>query len=203
MQSRRTATGTPASGGVTRREVISRTVTVLIASAAGMSAAQWLLTAAHRATAAAQSAFARIRGLPPEITANEQFYVVSKNPPGFDPVVEVARWALDIGGLVGTPVRLSLGELRAMPAVEQLQTLECISNEVGGDLISTAKWKGVPLRDVLMRAGGPAATAVEVGFRCGDGYSEAVPLTDGMHPSTVLAYGVNVGALAASDGLPI
>ena len=118
MQSRRTATGTPASGGVTRREVLSRTVTILIASAAGISAAQWVLTAVHRATAAVQSAFARVRGLPPEITVNEQFYVVSKNPPGFDPVVEVARWALDIGGLVGTPVRLSLGELRAMPAVE-------------------------------------------------------------------------------------
>src|SRR5436853_457382 len=147
MQSRRTATGTPASGGVTRREVLSRTVTILIASAAGISAAQWVLTAVHRATAAVQSAFARVRGLPPEITVNEQFYVVSKNPPGFDPVVEVARWALDIGGLVGAPVRLSLGELRAMPVVEQLQTLECISNEVGGDLISNAKWKGAGWRE--------------------------------------------------------
>src|SRR5206468_7557612 len=168
-----------------------QTVTILIASAAGISAAQWVLTAVHRATAAVQSALARVRGLPPEITVNEQFYVVSKNPPGFDPVVEVARWALDIGGLVGAPVRLSLGELRAMPAVEQLQTLECISNEVGGDLISNAKWKGVPLRDVLMRAGGPAATAVKVAFRCADGYSESIPLTDAMHPSTLLVYEMN------------
>ena len=203
MQSRRTATGTPASGGVTRREVLSRTVTILIASAAGISAAQWVLTAVHRATAAVQSAFARVRGLPPEITVNEQFYVVSKNPPGFDPVVEVARWALDIGGLVGAPVRLSLGELRAMPAVEQLQTLECISNEVGGDLISNAKWKGVPLRDVLMRAGGPAATAVKVAFRCADGYSESIPLTDAMHPSTLLVYEMNGEPLPAKHGFPV
>src|SRR5207247_748062 len=63
MQSPRTATGTPASGGVTRREVLSRTVTILIASAAGISAAQWVLTAVHRATAAVQSAFVRVRGL--------------------------------------------------------------------------------------------------------------------------------------------
>src|SRR5436309_668893 len=106
MQSRRTATGTPASGGVTRREVLSRTVTILIASAAGTSAAQLVLKALHPATAAWQCACGPVRGLPPEISANEQFYVVSKNPPGFDPVVEVARWALDIGGVVGTRVRL-------------------------------------------------------------------------------------------------
>ena len=55
----------------------------------------------------------------------------------------MAKWSLDIGGLVSKPVRFSFEDLRAMPAIEQVQTLECISNEVGGDLISNAKWKGV------------------------------------------------------------
>src|SRR5256886_10966907 len=95
MQSRRTATGTPASGCVTRPEVLSRTATILIPAASRISASHWVLTAVHRATAAVPRAFAPRPGLPPEITGNEQFYVVSKNPPGFDPVVEVARLALD------------------------------------------------------------------------------------------------------------
>lgn len=203
MFSRRPAPGAPASGDVTRREFLSRAVTIVIASATGGAAAQWLLTAARHATVAAQSLFARVRGLPPEVTPNEQFYVVSKNPPGFDPVVEVARWSLEVGGLVSKPARLSFDDLRAMPAVEQLQTLECISNEVGGDLISNAKWKGVPLRDVLMRAGGPAATAVKVAFRCADGYSESIPVADAMHPTTLLAYEMNGEPLPAKHGFPV
>lgn len=200
---RRPATGSSPPGDVTRREVLSRAVTVVLASAAGGAAAQWVVAALRRAAAAAQSALARVLGLPPELTPTDQFYVVSKNPPGFDPVVEVAKWSLQIAGLVGKPLRLTYDELRAMPAVEQLQTLECISNEVGGNLISNAKWKGVPLRDVLMRAGGPAATAVRVAFRCADGYSESVPVDDAMHPSTLLAYEMNGEPLPAKHGFPI
>src|SRR3989475_185876 len=201
--SRRPAAGGPPSGGVTRREPLSRAVTVVIASAAGGAAAQWRQIALRRATAAAQSLFARVQGLPSEITPNDRFYIVSKNPPGFDPVVEVAKWSLDIGGLVSKPVRLSFEDLRAMPAIEQVQTLECISNEVGGDLISSAKWKGVQLRDVLMRAGGPAATAVKVAFRCADGYSESIPVADAMHPTTLLAYEMNGEPLPAKHGFPV
>jgi len=200
---RRPAAGAPPSGGVTRRELFSRAVTVLIASAAGGAAAQWLQIVLRRATVAAQSLFARVQGLPAEITPNDRFYVVSKNPPGFDPVVEVAKWSLDIGGLVSKPVRFSFEDLRAMPAIEQVQTLECISNEVGGDLISNAKWKGVQLRDVLMRAGGPAATAVKVAFRCADGYSESIPVADAMHPTTLLAYEMNGEPLPAKHGFPV
>src|SRR3989442_1345886 len=145
----------------------------------------------------------RLLGLPAEITPNDRFYIVSKNPPGFDPVVEVAKWSLDIGGLVSKPVRFSFEDLRAMPAIEQVQTLECISNEVGGDLISNAKWKGVQLRDVLMRAGGPAATAVKVAFRCADGYSESIPVADAMHPTTLLAYEMNGEPLPTKHGFPV
>ena len=41
---------------------------------------------------------------------------------------------------------LTYEQLVALPSVEEFITLECISNEVGGDLISNAKWKGVSLR---------------------------------------------------------
>jgi DMSO/TMAO reductase YedYZ molybdopterin-dependent catalytic subunit len=200
---RRPAAGGPPSGGVTRRELLSRVITMVIAAATGGAAAQWLATSMRRATATAQSMFSRISGLPPEITPNDQFYVVSKNPPGFDPVVNVSKWSLEVGGLVAKPVRLTYDELRAMPAVEQFQTLECISNEVGGDLISTAKWKGVRLRDVLMQAGGAATTAVKVAFRCADGYSESIPLIDAMQPTTLLALEMNGDTLLPRHGFPV
>lgn len=192
-----------AANGVTRREFLTRSMILFMAATAGTMAAHWVQTATRRAVATAQSLFARVRGLPSEITANEQFYVVSKNPPGFDPVVDASKWRLEVTGLVGKPVRFTYEELRALPAVEQFQTLECISNEVGGDLISTAKWRGVRLRDLLMRAGGPAPTAVKVSFRCADGYSESIPIGDAINPTTVLAYEMNGEPLPPAHGFPV
>lgn len=200
---RRTAAPQGSGNGLTRREVVSRAVGIVLASAAGGTAARWLVASMGRATAAAQSLFARIKGLPPEITPNDQFYVVSKNPPGFDPVVNAGRWSLDVAGLVARPLRLTYEDLVAMPAVEQSQTLECISNEIGGDLISTAKWKGVRLRDVLQRAGGPAATAVKVAFRCADGYTESIPIGDAIDAATLLAYEMNGERLPPKHGFPV
>ena len=79
-----------------------------------------------------------------EITPNDEFYVVSKNI--IDPTVDAVRWRLDVKGLVENPFTLTLGELGTLPTVEEFVTLECISNTVGGDLISNATWRGVPLR---------------------------------------------------------
>jgi len=188
---------------VTRREFLSRSALFALAAAGGASIAAWASRAAAGGIVLAQDLFARIKGLPPEITPNDQFYVVSKNPPGFDPRLDAAKWSLDVTGKVGRPQRLTYDELRAMPAVEQLQTLECISNEVGGDLISNARWKGVRLRDLLTRAGGPAPTAVKVAFRCADGYSESVPIGDAVNPTTLLAYEMNGEMLPPAHGYPL
>lgn len=200
---RRTPEPQGGGDGVTRREVMSRGIIIVLASAAGGAAAQWLATSMRRAMVAAQSLLTRVKGLPPEITPNDQFYVVSKNPPGFDPVVNATKWSLDVTGLVSRPLRLTYDDLKAMPPVEQFQTLECISNEVGGDLISTAKWKGVRLRDVLQRAGGPAATAVKIAFRCADGYTESIPVGDAMDATTLLAYEMNGEPLPPKHGFPV
>ena len=187
---------------VSRRELLQRAVLLALAGAAGSAGARWAQAAAGRAVASAQSLFARIKGLPSEITSNDRFYVVSKNPPGFDPDLNGDSWVLQIDGLVARPSKLSLPQLRALPSVEQLQTLECISNEVGGDLISTAKWKGVRVRDLLARAGGVGATAVKVAFHCADGYTEAIAVADAMMPTTLLAYEMNGEPLPSSHGFP-
>src|SRR5581483_12381264 len=87
----------------------------------------------------AQEAFAFRDGndeITPEITPNDKFYVVSKN--FADPQVNVPEWRLEVTGLVERPFSLNHVELLALPSSEQIQTLECISNPIGGDLISTA-----------------------------------------------------------------
>ncbi len=190
-------------GRMTRRELLSRAVILAVASASGTLAARWLHGAARRAVVLGQSLFDRITELPREITPTEQFYIVSKNPPGFDPTLDVRKWTLEVGGLVARPSRFTFEELRAMPAVDQVQTLECISNEVGGDLISTAKWRGVRLRDVLLRCGGPSPSALKVAFRCADGYSEAHPIDDAMNPTILLAYEMNGELLPTTHGYPL
>ncbi len=192
-----------AAAELTRRELLTRAIIVIAAAAAGTLAVQWTRGLLRPVVAFGQSLFARVKELPPEVTPNEQFYVVSKNPPGFDPTVDVNKWSLEVGGLVARPRRFTYAELRALPAVEQMQTLECISNEVGGNLISTALWRGVRLLDVLLAAGGATPTALRVAFRCADGYSEAHPMDDALNPTTILAYDMNGERLPPAHGFPL
>ncbi|HET6748339.1 MAG TPA: molybdopterin-dependent oxidoreductase, partial [Actinomycetes bacterium] len=145
-------------------------------------------------------AFLGIGGLTPEVTANRDHYVVDTSI--VDPDVEVGSWRLRVDGLVGGPVELGYGELLAMAAVEQYVTLQCISNVVGGDLVGTARWTGVPLRDLLARAGGAAPRAVRVAFHAVGGYSDSLALAKALEPTTVVAYGMNGRSLPRAHGYP-
>src|SRR6185503_4334022 len=89
-------------------------------------------------------------GITPRITANADHYTVDTTL--VKPRVLIDEWRLDILGEVEAPFSLTYDQLLDLEAVEQLHTLECISNYVGGDLISTALWTGVPLHDLLNRA---------------------------------------------------
>ncbi|WP_433360381.1 sulfite oxidase [Actinoplanes sp. CA-142083] len=82
---------------------------------------------------------------------------------------------LQIGGAVGNPLTLTVDDLRALPAVDHVVTLECAGNgrldmrplptgePWGGYAVSTARWRGARLADVLRRAQ-PAPDGVEL--RC-------------------------------------
>jgi hypothetical protein len=89
-----------------------------------------------------------------------------------------------------------------MPGVEQYVTLQCISNFVGGDLVGTAKWTGVPLRAVLARAGGVAPRAVRVAFHAVSGYTDSLPVAKALDPATMVAYGMNDQSLPRAHGYP-
>ncbi|HLH23026.1 MAG TPA: molybdopterin-dependent oxidoreductase [Chloroflexota bacterium] len=140
-------------------------------------------------------------GMPPVITPNDRFYKVSKNTFG-DPALDGNSWRLRVTGSVANGLELDLNAIKSLPAVQQYQTLECIDNEVGGDLISTAQWTGARLADVLTQAGVNGG-AQRVVFRCEDGYSDSIPLEKAMEPTTLLAYEMNGETLPQAHGFPV
>lgn len=189
--------------GMSRREFLSRSVLAASVLAGAGALAQWVGATAARGVSAAQSIFQRIKGLPPEVTPNDKFYVVSKNPAGLDPKVNAEKWSLEITGLVGAPIKFTYDQIRAMPSVTRYHTLECISNEVGGDLISNALWKGVRFRDLIAAAGGVNPKAIRFALRCADGYTEGIPVVEAMHADTLLAYEMNGERLPPGHGFPV
>lgn len=143
--------------------------------------------------------FGGIEGLTTEVTSNADHYVVDEEI--LDPILDPLEWTLTIGGSVDSPIRLTYDELLKMEAEERYQTLMCISNEIGGDLISTAKWTGIPLKAILDRAGVDSA-AVEVVFRAAGGYSDSLPLDHAMDETTLIAIGMNGHVLPRAHGFP-
>jgi hypothetical protein len=70
------------------------------------------------------------------VTPNHDFYTTA--------ITQRSDWlkpecyTLSIIGAVERTLMLTLSDLQALPAVEQMRTLECIGNPVGGDLIGNA-----------------------------------------------------------------
>ena len=153
-----------------------------------------------RGLAHARETWTPVPGLSTEVTPVGRFYTVSKNV--FDPAVDARTWRLAVRGKVDRPYHLTLDDLRRLPAaVTKPHTLMCISNEVGGDLISNAWWTGVPLRVVLEGAGvRPGATKVVLRGR--DGYSDSLPLTAALLDGTIVAYEMNGRPLERQHGFP-
>ncbi len=191
------------TGSMARRTFLVRCSALAGGALAGSTLTQWLTMMGRETVTFAQGIFDRVKGLPPEITPTDQFYIVSKNPPGLDPVVDGRKWRLEIRGLVRTPMTFTYDQIRAMPSVSRPHTLECISNEVGGDLIGNAVWRGVRMRDLLERAGGLVPKSVKIAFRSADRYTESIPVADALNPDTILAYEMNGQTLPPKHGFPV
>ncbi|HEX6367360.1 MAG TPA: sulfite oxidase [Longimicrobium sp.] len=140
------------------------------------------------------------------------------------PEIDPAAWTLCVGGAVRDPLALGLDELRAMPARTLAVTMECAGN--GRSLVtplppgqpwklgavSTARFTGVPLRDVLQRAG-VDARAVEVMFAGVDAgavspgrtvrFERSLPLERARHPDVLLAWEMNGEPLPPRHGYPL
>ncbi len=147
--------------------------------------------------------------LSPPVTANNDFYIVTKNAVA-DPVVDADSWRLVIDGEVNTPVQLDYRTLLALPAVDITKTLECISNftaacnltSFGCDLLSTARFRGARLSDVLELAGGLKATAVGLAVFSTDEFSAGLTVDVVQDPETLLVYQMNGQPLPREHGFP-
>jgi DMSO/TMAO reductase YedYZ molybdopterin-dependent catalytic subunit len=137
----------------------------------------------------------------PELTPTDEFYYVSKNV-YTDPSIDAASWELTVDGEgVEHPFTLSYQDLMKLPAVEQITTLECISNIVGGSLMSSARWTGIRLQDLLERAGVKTG-ATKVAFHAADQYTDSIHLSKALDPMTLLVYLMNGQPLPQEHGFP-
>ena len=135
-----------------------------------------------------------------EVTPTYLFYRIDINP--IVPQVDSKSWNLTINGLVEKPLTINYDQIKAMPSVEEYVTLECISNKVGGDLISTAIWKGVRLSYLLDKAAIKPNVKYVV-FRCADGYDVGIPIERSQMEGTILAYDMNYTPLTPKHGFPV
>jgi DMSO/TMAO reductase YedYZ molybdopterin-dependent catalytic subunit len=141
-------------------------------------------------------------GTRPEITPLDQHYQIDINLRPLE--VDGAAWRLAINGLVATPLSLSLADIQNnYEPVEQIITLSCISNRVGGSLIGTATWTGARLQDVLDDAG-VLEGATDLNIVSLDGFHESLALhLLEQDPRIMLAYAWDGVPLEPKHGFPL
>lgn len=181
--------------------IASRTVSMAVSSVEAIRSAL-RLPSPRRTVPVPAGAELDIPGLSPLFTPNKDFYRVDTalTVPAIDP----STWRLVIDGMVDRRVETSFQDILDMGLDEYAITLTCVSNEVGGELVGNAKWLGVPLRDVLRKAG-PQTGADMVLSRSVDGYTASTPLAaltdDGL--DAILAVAMNGEPLPLEHGFPV
>ncbi|QIB65069.1 molybdopterin-dependent oxidoreductase [Kineobactrum salinum] len=140
----------------------------------------------------------------PENMISENFPAIGTTDPGeenrdyrADQNNGFPKWRLSVSGLVERPLVLSLADIRSMPFHSQITLQSC---ERGWSAI--AKWTGVRLAHVLDLAR-LKPNARWIMFQAIDGWWDCLDLFDAVHPQTILAYGMNDGALPVPNGAPV
>ena len=134
------------------------------------------------------------------LTAVGQFYVMSKN--SVDPAIDASTWRLWIK-VDGRVIRgFSYAQLLALPRQERYQTLRCISNTLNSDLMGTAQWSGIGIRQLIAREELPAS-AIEMAVIGVDGHGDSFPVEYAFQEECLLALGMNGKTLARDHGYPV
>ncbi len=141
-----------------------------------------------------------VTGLSPYVVPNADFYRIDTAL--VVPQVDPASWKLKITGMVDHPYELTLDDILELPQIEVPVTLQCVSNDVGGDLVGNATWQGVPLAAILDRAGVQAG-ATQIASTSIDGWTCGFPTSVGLDGRTaLLAIGMNGEPLPIPHGFP-
>lgn len=156
------------------------------------------------------------------VMPNARFYVRNHFP---TPTIDATNWRLTVHGLVERPLRLSMRDLQTMRSETLVVTLECAGNgrtqfspPIAGEqwrlgAVSTAEWTGVPLVEVLDRAGVKTggASVVLRGADSGtvDGvdapihFERGLTLDEARTSDVLLAYAMNGEPLPVEHGFPL
>ncbi|GAA2247104.1 molybdopterin-dependent oxidoreductase [Herbiconiux moechotypicola] len=143
-----------------------------------------------------------IEGLSSLYTSNADFYRVDTalTVPEIDP----ATWSLRVTGMVDEEITLTFQQLIDLGLDEYSVTLTCVSNEVGGGLVGSAKWLGVPVRTVLEKAGVQQGADMVLSTSI-DGFTASTPLTsltdEGI--DAIFAVAMNGEPLPFEHGFPV
>ena len=158
-----------------------------------------------------------IRGIDGVFTPSDQFFTTQHYG---HPEIDTATYRLRVSGLVDRPLSLSLADLRAMPGRELVFGFECSGNRgpVNG-LSSNGRWRGVPLRAVLERAGVQAKAREFVFFGADHGeeevefrgraypvdqqYGRSLQRDQALSDGPLLAYSLNDEPLSTHQGRPL
>ncbi|MCW2718023.1 molybdopterin-dependent oxidoreductase [Pseudonocardia sp.] len=141
-------------------------------------------------------------GTPTFLTANPDFYRIDVALR--IPSQTASAWSMKIHGMVGKEITLTFDDLLSRPLVERTITMTCVSNPIGGNLISTTNFIGVELRDILLEAGiQPGAD--QLFSTSVDGWYTGTPTDVVMEPGrgALLAIGMNGEALPPEHGFPV
>ncbi|MEQ6903152.1 molybdopterin-dependent oxidoreductase [Nocardioides sp. YIM 152588] len=142
-----------------------------------------------------------VPGVPPWQTPAEDFYLI--DTAFIKPTLEPVEWELRIHGMVEREITLSYDDLVSREITEDWITLNCVSNEVGGNLIGNAWWSGVRLAGIIAEAG-PKEGADAVLQTSVDGWTCGTPLaalTDDRN--AMLAVAMNGEPLPVEHGFPV
>ena len=147
-----------------------------------------------------------VPGMPKLITPASSFYLIDTELTS--PRINANDWKLSVKGAVDNPVEFSYKDLLDMPTREADITLSCVSNTVGGGLVSNGRWTGVLLSDVLEEAGMSRekitnASRQLVG-RSVDGFTTGFKTDialDGRN--AIVAFGLNGSELPIKHGFPV
>ncbi len=137
--------------------------------------------------------------LPSFVTSNADFYRIDTALTV--PQLSRTDWQLRIHGMVDREVTYRFEDLARFDAVEEVVTLTCVSNPIGGELISNATWIGYRVRDLLAEAGVQDDADMVLSMST-DGWTAGTPLEALTAEDTLLAIGMNGEPLPVEHGYP-
>ncbi|WP_433556982.1 molybdopterin-dependent oxidoreductase [Pseudonocardia xinjiangensis] len=208
------------AGGVSRRTVLIGSSAAVGVASVGAAVGGQLLgrgAADSRQAVTARLAAARLAERAPAIPASAAFpqlgtpTFLTGNPDFYRidvalriPQQTAEQWSMRIHGMVDKEIVLRFDDLFARPLVERTITMTCVSNPVGGNLISTANFVGVDLRDILLEAG-VRPGADQLFSTSVDGFTVGTPTSVVMEEGrgAMLAIGMNGEALPPEHGFPV